>query len=248
MHKFDQYKREFTKFFNPSIYQTRIEQTVDKIKEADQVFFIGNGGSHSIALHMAEDLLKTKGIVIWDEQGNERILIGSPIPYAKNRIRTDSIRAKENWAFMHPEYMNFYKGYNHSANGILILDENGYDRIVIGSQTPDPNIGPRIAPASGLILNDEMGFERSGYAILKVNGKDRVNLGMDTNKGTEGLILTVDDRGVTGLSVRSQKQNICLGKADSTKWDSKNDFPFNGLLIEQADSTEFRWNTYNRKN
>lgn len=193
------------------------------------------------------DILRTKGVIVVDDNGNERILIGAPIPFASNRIRTDTIRANESWGYLHPDYMKFYKKYDHRANGILILDEKGHDRIAIGSNTPDPNIGRRIAPASGISLNDENGFERSGYAILKVNGIDRVNLGMDTNRGTEGLVLTVDDDGTTGMSIRGQEQNIFLGKADTLNWYSRNEYPFNGLLIQHSDSTKYIFNTDKRK-
>ena len=142
--------------------------------------------------------------------------------------------------------MEFYKKYDHSANGILILDENGHDRIAIGNNVPDPNIGKRIAPSSGIAINDENGFERSGYGILKVNGIDRVNLGMDTNKGTEGLVLTVDDDGTTGVSIRGQKHNIFLGKADSINWFSGNEYPYNGLLIQHTDSSKYNFNTFKK--
>ena len=194
------------------------------------------------------EIIRTKGIVIVDDKGNERILIGAPIPDAKNRVRTDTLRAKDAWGYIHPDYMNFYKKYDHSANGIVILDENGYDRIAIGSNTPDPNIGKRIAPASGIILNDENGYERSGYGILNVDGITRVNLGLDTKKGTEGMVLSVEDNGTTGISIRSLKQNIFLGKADSINWHTRNDIPFNGLLIEHTDSTKYKFNTYTKDN
>lgn len=193
------------------------------------------------------DILRTKGVIVVDDKGSERILIGAPVPFASNRIRTDTIRAKEAWGHIHPDYMKFYKNYDHTANGILILDEDGYDRIAIGNNTPDPNIGKRIAPSSGIILNDENGYERSGYGILKVNGVDRVNLGLDTNQGTEGMVLSVDDDGTTGISIRSLKQNIFLGKADTTNWYTGKERPFNGLLIQQSDSTKFSFNTYNKK-
>ncbi len=192
------------------------------------------------------DLLRTRGIVIVDKNDNERILIGAPVPYASNRIRTDTVRAKDAWGFIHPDYMEFYKKYDHSANGILILDENGHDRIAIGNNAPDPNIGRRIAPLSGIALNDENGFERTGYGILKVNGIDRVTLGMDTNKGTEGMVLTVDDDGTTGVSIRGQKHNIFLGKADSLNWFSRNEYPFNGLLIQHTDSSKYNFNTFKK--
>ena len=36
-----------------------------------------------------EGVIRTRGIVIVDEKGRERILIGAPIPAARNRVRTD---------------------------------------------------------------------------------------------------------------------------------------------------------------
>lgn len=44
-----------------------------------------------------EDVLRARGLIIEDDQGKERILIGSPIPRAKNRVRTDLARVKEIW-------------------------------------------------------------------------------------------------------------------------------------------------------
>jgi hypothetical protein len=69
---------------------------------------------------------------------------------------------------------------------------------------------------------------------------------MDTNKGTEGLVLTVDDDGTTGVSIRSQKQNIFLGKTDSINWFSRNEYPFNGLLIQHTDSSKYIFNTFKK--
>lgn len=192
------------------------------------------------------DVIRVQGIIVEDVNGKERILIGAPVPYATNRVRTDSVRAKKSWGFIHPDYMKFYKDFDHSANGIIILDDKGYDRIAIGNNTPDPNIGARIAPSSGIAINDENGFERSGYGILKVNGVNRVNLGMDTNKGTEGMVLSVDDDGTTGISIRGKKQNIFLGKADTLNWGTRYKFPYNGLLIEYLDSTKYNFNTYRK--
>ena len=36
----------------------------------------------------ADDVLRTRGLIIEDEAGRERILIGAPIPEAANRVRT----------------------------------------------------------------------------------------------------------------------------------------------------------------
>lgn len=141
-----------------------------------------------------KDIIRTKGIIIEDGNGKERILIGAPIPLAKNRIRTDTSRAAEmygnNWA----TFRKYYSNYSHNTNGIIILDEKGFDRVAIGSPTPDPNIGKRIGAQTGIIVNDEKGYERSGYGIVKLkNGKNRMVLGLDSEKGTEGMALYIDE-------------------------------------------------------
>ena len=148
------------------------------------------------------DILRAKGIVIVDENGLERILIGAPIPNAVNRIRTDSTKARNSWAKNYPDpdvYMGYYQNYNHTTNGILILDEQGYDRIAIGDPTPDPNIGKRIAPATGIAINDSLGFERSGWGFF--DQLNRIVLGLDGDRGNEGVILAVFETDSAGLVI-----------------------------------------------
>jgi hypothetical protein len=96
-------------------------------------------------------------------------------------------------------YMGYYAGYRHAVHGMLVLDENGFDRLAIGDSTPDPNIGRRIGPATGIEINDERGFERSGYGLLRVDGTNRVNLGLDGANGREGVALALHDNGPAGF-------------------------------------------------
>ena len=86
--------------------------------------------------------------------------------------------------------MDWYKTYNHSADGMVILDEDGFDRVAIGS-TPDPNIGQRIGPGTGIIINDELAFEKSGYQQIDVEGQKRMVFGLNRPDGTEGVILSI---------------------------------------------------------
>ncbi len=193
------------------------------------------------------DIIRAKGVVIEDEMGKARIIMGAPIPFVKHRIRTDTNKVKELWAKKFPEnWFGMYKNeYNHQTNGILILDENGHDRIVMGSPVPDLYFGKRIGPGTGLIINDEKGQERTGYGILNVDGVNRVNLGMDNEKGTEGIILTLNDDGTTGLVIRDIDQSIFLGKADSLNWFTK-EYPFNGLFVNDSGGTKYDFNSWNK--
>ena len=162
-------------------------------------------------------ILRARGIIIEDQAGRERILIGAPIPPARSRVRTDMARVAQLWAGRFPsraQYMEYYRGYRHAMHGILVLDENGFDRVAIGDSVPDPNIGKRIGPSTGIVINDQEGFERSGYSLLNVGGQYRVVLGLDTKHGTEGLALAVRDNGAVGLSVYGNDQSVAfLGNA-----------------------------------
>ena len=85
------------------------------------------------------------------------------------------------------------------------------DPTSIGHPVPDPNIGKRIAPSTGMVINDTEGFERTGYSVKVVDGTYRVGLGLDSNRGGEGLILTLDDDGVAGVIVGEGDDRLFLG-------------------------------------
>ncbi|WP_396223959.1 hypothetical protein [Gemmatimonas sp.] len=183
-------------------------------------------------------VIRTRGIVIVDDKGRERILIGAPIPAARNRVRTDLKRVEGLWASRYPDpkqYMRWYADYRHTMHGMLVLDENGFDRLAIGDSTPDPNVGKRIGAGPGLEINDAQDFERTGYGLLTVGGKDRVTLGLDSRQGTEGLTLTVRDDGHTGVRIDGgDGQAIFLGTTPTGIVGGKRD-PITGLLIRQGE-------------
>jgi hypothetical protein len=106
--------------------------------------------------------------------------------------------------------LDWYKTIDNSTNGILILDEKGFDKIAIGDPTPDPNIGRRIAPAVGIQINDQEGFERTGWGYFP--GKDRVVLGLDSRKGQEGVTLFVLENDTTGMNINAGGKELFPGE------------------------------------
>ena len=182
------------------------------------------------------DVIRVRGIVIEDARGRDRILIGAPVPESKARVRTDLARVEQTWAKRYPnpkQYMEYYKGYRHSVHGIVVLDENGQDRLALGDSVPDPNIGKRIGPATGIMLNDAQGFERSGYGMLTVQGKDRVVLGFDDDQG-EGIALALVDGGHTGLMMRTPAGQVYLGSAPAGHPHTGMPASFHGLLLKEG--------------
>lgn len=176
-------------------------------------------------------IIRALGVVIVDAEGRERILLGAPVPEAPHRVRTSMDRVREVWGPRFPAaYVDeYYPTYRHDMNGLLILDENGFDRLVLGDPTPDPNIGRRIARSSGLLINDAEGFERSGYALLKVNDRYRVVLGLDSERGTEGVVLALEDGGMSGLFIQNREGQILLG---TDPVDGMVDENFHGLRVK----------------
>jgi hypothetical protein len=67
------------------------------------------------------------------------------------------------------------------VRGIIIEDEHGRDRIILGAPVPDPSAGMRISPSVGMVINDTAGVERFGLG-LKENGD--MNMGFDAPPGT----------------------------------------------------------------
>ncbi|MES3032467.1 MAG: hypothetical protein V4813_00570 [Gemmatimonadota bacterium] len=192
------------------------------------------------------DVIRTRGIVIVDDKGRERILIGAPIPAAANRLRTNTARAERAWASRFPDpkqYMRWYADYRHSMHGMLVLDEQGHDRLAIGDSTPDPNIGKRLGASTGLVVNDAEGFERTGYGMLTVAGKDRVVLGLDGKDGEEAVVLSVHDDGRAGLSVSGAgRRSIFLGQSPAAVAQGGRDSSA-GLVLRRGDVEAHRLST-----
>lgn len=154
------------------------------------VAFITLGFTISDTSHKGE-IIKAKGIALLDDNGNERILIGAPIPESEDRLRSDS------------------------AVGMIILNKKGIDRLVVGAPTANPQVKgevkKRIAESTGIAINSKEGNERGGFGILEYKGSERVVLGLD-HKNNEGLSLMLSDR-YNGLILRdtNRTQRAFLG-------------------------------------
>ena len=64
---------------------------------------------------------------------------------------------------------------------LIVEDEQGRDRVILGAPVPDLKGGGRISPSVGLVINDPDGLERFGLG-LQANG--RMVMGFDAPPGT----------------------------------------------------------------
>jgi hypothetical protein len=212
-----------------------------------KVFFIEGGN---------ENILRTQGIIIEDKEGNERILIGAPLPYSKDRVFADSVKVKKYWS-NHPEivkyygspedgnsYMERFKKLNSNSNGIVFMNEEGFDRVLVGENLADPNIGNRNGSISGMTWNTKEGFERGGLGVNELSSGEgyRTVIGLDHENG-EAIHLVALEDGSKLLRLAYDGGYILIGSTVTNHPIFDVNEPFSGIIIKNAgDSTLFKVN------
>jgi hypothetical protein len=223
-----------------------LERQVRRLRVAVGLLLAGVGLDALVAFSPRQEprILRAEGIVIVDAQGRDRILIGAPVLASPARIRTDPDKAGKAWASRYPRF-NWYAGLRHATNGIVLLDEEAFDRIVMGDPAPDPNIGRRIAPSTGIAINDQQGFERTGWGYFPT--LNRVVLGLDDDKGSEGVVLVVNEAGEAGVRTQGKESGLFLGYAEPGGDLSTLDRPFSGFLIKPGKNVKHRLDAFGGK-
>lgn len=124
-------------------------------------------------------VLHLRGLVIEDEQGRPRILLGSPTPTTAGRKRPEPV------------------------DGIVLLGPNGADRFVVSYPGYEPQVLGKVAkrtydaPSAGFMINDADGNERIGLGTS--DDGTRSVLGMDySDRDAMGLVVSPN---FTGLAM-----------------------------------------------
>ncbi len=161
-----------------------------------------------------QDILRTRGIIIEDSAGRDRILIGAPFPASRHRVRTDSTLARKAWAgnFEDPDqYMQWYRDYYHGGTGMLVMNEEGFDRVLVGDKLADPNTGKRMFEPAGILWNDRKGFERGGAGVNTTkDGQARSVIGVDAENGEAAHIIALED-GTNAIAIRGDNGMLLIG-------------------------------------
>jgi hypothetical protein len=150
-------------------------------------------------------VLRARGLVIVDEGGREKILLGSPTPTSSNRLRKDA-----------------------QTESLVFLGDDGSDRVIIG-QTPDPyqagQTSKRIAEGWGSLYFDPKGTERAGMGFL---GNGRAAVVLDRPNG-DAMGMMVDDKSnYAGLLINYPSQETALELAVKDKQPSVEMFDSDG--------------------
>lgn len=103
------------------------------------------------------------------------------------------------------------------VRGIVVVDENGTERIWIGAPVPEPLIlgkrFPRGGKMSGIILFDEEGNERSGYCTS--DGYPNVLFTLDSI-GRQHVLFMAEPQGDTALWVWNGGNSFKLSIGEET--------------------------------
>lgn len=178
-------------------------------------------------------IIRAKGIIIEDSAGKDRILIGAPIPFSNDRVRTDTNLVRKYWAKEFEEdadkYMEWYKNYYHGAEGIVIMNENGFDRVLLGDKLADPNTGKRMFEPAGILWNNKEGWELGGAGVnTTADGKARAVIGVDDSEGEAVHIIALED-GTKGLVIGGERGRLIIGMSKQNgQWFQNKEF-FTGI-------------------
>ena len=148
------------------------------------------------------------------------------------------------------DYLNNYDQLHHGTNGMVVLNKEGFDKIALGDQLTDPNTGKRIAENTGMVWNDDEGYERGGIGLNKLlkNQKYRTGMGLDDDNG-EGLHTIILEDGSRFIRFAYEDGYMLIGKAAANNQFFENIDPFVGILIRDSkDSTLLKINAYEKKN
>ena len=175
------------------------------------------------------DIIRAKGIIIEDSAGKDRILIGAPIPFSKARVRTDTAMVRKYWAGTYKnvdQFMQWYKSYYHGTVGMVVMNENGFDRVLMGDKLADPNSGKRMFEAAGISWNDREGWERGGAGVNTTKeGKARSVMGVDNQNGEAAHIIALED-GTNAVAIGGEDGLLLIGfsKKDGSFFQNKESF------------------------
>jgi len=181
-------------------------------------------------------LIRTQGIIIEDENGKDRILIGAPIPYSKDRVRTDTTLVRKHWASRifpnDPDrYMGYYKDYYNATNGMVIMNEEGFDRVLLGDKLADSNTGKRLFEAAGITWNTKEGFELGGAGVNTAeDGTARSVIGLDGSEGEAVHLVALED-GTKALIIGGKDGRLMIGMSNENGNWLQNKDKFAGIKL-----------------
>jgi hypothetical protein len=168
----------------------RLQAQVTNLRRIVLALFIGLIGivvvlASGAAKTSGDRILRARGIILEDENGRPRVLLGAPAPAVSGRRRAEPV------------------------NGLLILGPNGSDRLLVSYPGIDPQVNGRVMKrinqadeSAGIMINDPEGNERAGFGASDAG---RIALGMDySDRDAIGLLVSPDFTGFAAFARSGQ--------------------------------------------
>lgn len=186
---------------------------------------VGAWVGHSVAASQQnKTVLRVRGIVIEDEQGRPRVLLGAPTPSVRDRNRTEPV------------------------NGMVLLGPSGADRIVISSPGLEPQVMGKVEKrriplaSAGLLINDADGNERAGFGSS--DDGTRVSLGMDyADRDAIGLLVSPNFSGFIAFARKGELNDqaaIAVLKDGTSTVKLANSDGDEGIIVEDRKDAPLR--------
>jgi hypothetical protein len=124
------------------------------------------------------------------------------------------------------KFMEWYKNYYHGAEGIVIMNEKGFDGVLLGDKLANPNTGKRMFQSAGVLWNDKEGWELGGAGVNTTkDGNARAVIGVDDKDGEAVHIIAPKD-GTKGLVIGGENGRLMIGmsKKDGQWFQNKEAF------------------------
>lgn len=148
------------------------------------------------------DIIRTKGIIIEDEKGRDRILIGPPIHFSKGRVETNSTKGKKYWANKFKnlnQYMELLTNDKNSTEGIIFINEDGLYIIHVADKLSDPNLGKKMFKRTEIFWFTQTGWKLNGIDVNITNdGVSRpiINLNNESGQALQEIYFGEDGKGI----------------------------------------------------
>jgi hypothetical protein len=117
---------------------------------------------------------------------------------------------------------------------MVVLNETGFDRVLVGDQLADPNSGRRMFEASGILWNDREGWERGGAGVNTLeDGRARSIIGVDGTTGEAVHLMALED-GTNALAVRGHDKMLLFGHSTPGNLFFRDTGQFTGIKLFDA--------------
>lgn len=122
------------------------------------------------------------------------------------------------------------------------MNEEGFDRVLVGDKLADPNTGRKMFESAGITWNDRRGWELGGAGVnTDDEGNARAVMGLDDPRTSgEAIHMVALEDGTKALIIGNESGRIIIGMNDKPSPFLQTKTPFSGIKYFN-NSGELEW-------